>query len=143
MFGMDSLVKTNDPVIDFSCLSKWNVSNVIYMNQMFQNVNVKSYLPFKNWNVGNVQNFKAMFNATNASTVTILSGLENWDVSSATSMEGMFADNVSLTDASSINNWAIKSSINFTNMFSSTPVHPEFTKVAGTWDSSGTFTPNA
>ena len=146
MFGIggnDRSSKTGDPVIDFSPLANWNVSNVTNMMSMFLNVNIKSYNVFINWNVGKVQDFNNMFNATSASTVTTLTGLENWDVSSATNMEGMFADNFSLTDASAINNWNINSSINFTNMFVHTPVHPEFTQVQGTWDSGGTFTPNA
>ena len=41
-----------------------------------------------------------------------------------------------------INDWNISSSANFTQMFASTPSHPEFTKVAGTWNN-GTFTPTS
>ena len=142
MFGMDAN-KTGNPVIDFSPLANWNVSNVTNMMAMFQNVNIKSYNVFINWNVGKVQDFNNMFNATRASTVTTLAGLENWDVSSATNMGNMFADNVSLTDSSAINDWNINANTNFTNMFVNTPSHPEFSKFPnGTW-SNGTFTPNA
>ena len=84
-----------------------------------------------------------MFNATSSSTVTTLEGLENWNVSSATNMNSMFQDNASLTDASAINDWNINPSAKFTKMFANTPVHPEFTKVAGTWDAYGDFVPNA
>ncbi len=146
MFGMagSGTTKTGDPVIDFSALSNWDVSSVTSMASMFQNVSILSYQTFTNWNVGKVQSFSNMFNQTGASTVTTLDGLENWNVSSATNMTAMFQDNVSLTDASAINNWNIKSSITFTDMFHTTPVHPEFTKFPnGTWDSNGTFTPNA
>ena len=144
MFGLSpGKTKVNDAIIDFSSLSNWNVSKVENMQSMFQNVNVKSYLPFENWNVSRVQDFSYMFNATPSSSITTLSGLENWDVSSAVYMSNMFFENVSLTDASAINNWNIKSSIDFTGMFGHDSVHPEFTKVTGTWDENGTFTPNA
>ena len=60
-------------------------------------------------------------------------------------MAGMFYNNRYLTDASGINDWNISASANFTSMFGgNTPSHPEFTKFPnGTWDSNGTFTPNA
>ena len=130
-------------IFDATVIANWNTGNVTDMSGMFCNRSVSSYLPFKNWNVGNVQDFNRMFNATSSTSITTLSGLENWDVSSATNMEGMFWDNVSLTDASAINNWNINANINFTYMFINAPVHPEFTKVSGTWDSEGTFTPNS
>ena len=143
MFGLGSgITKMNDIIIDFSPLANWNVSNVTNMGSMFQNINIQSYEPFRNWNVSKVTDFSNIFNQTSASTVTTLTGLENWDVSSATYMNWMFADNYSLTDASAINNWNVNSSIDFTQMFYHDTVHPEFTKVSGTWDSEGTFTPN-
>ena len=52
----------------------------------------------------------------------------------------MFASNSSLENATPINNWNIHREANFYRMFGSTPTHPEFTKVQGTW-SNGTFTP--
>lgn len=144
MFGLGSeKEKTGNPVIDFDALKNWDVSNVTDMYSMFQNINIKSYEAFRNWNVGKVTNFSNMFNQTSRSNVTTLSGLENWNVSSATTMNSMFYDNYSLTDASAINGWNINSSIDFTKMFKSSPVHPEFTKVTGTWSSDGTFTPSA
>ncbi len=142
LFGMAAdTSKTGYSIVDFSALSNWNTGSVRNMEGMFQNINISSYLPFKNWNVSNVEDFSSMFNQTYLSTTTTLNGLENWDVSSATDMSGMFRDNASLTDASAINNWNINSNINFSSMFYNTPVHPEFTRVAGTWDSNGTFTP--
>ncbi len=135
--------RKGDSIIDVFFLSNWNTSNVIDMSYMFHNVSISSYIPFKNWNVGKVQNFSNMFNQTDASTVITLAGLENWDVSSATDMSAMFLQNVSLTDASAINNWNINASINFGGMFGGAPSHPEFTNVFGTWDSEGTFIPNA
>ena len=142
MFGMNSTpVKNNIISMDF--LQNWDVSNVTNMQAMFQNINVASFLPFANWNVGKVENFKNTFNQSTNSTVTSLAGLENWDVSSAINMENMFQELASLTDASAINNWNIINVTSFGNMFnSSNGVHPDFTRVSGTWIN-GTFIPNS
>ena len=42
---------------------------------------------------------------------------------------------------SGINDWDLNENARYTNMFQNAPTHPEFTKVDGTWDSNGTFTP--
>ena len=141
-FGLSTgKVKRDNAVVDFSILSNWDVSNVTDMGYFFQNINILSFAPFKNWNVSNVENFSGTFNQTKFGVITNLEDLRYWDVSSATNMSSMFQDNESLVDASAINDWNINSSIDFTNMFIHTPVHPEFTRVTGTWDSDGTFTP--
>lgn len=75
--------------------------------------------------------------------ITNLEALANWDVSNITDMSYAFYQCSNLVDASAINEWNIKSTANFTQMFGNTPVHPTFTKVAGTWDSNGTFTPSS
>ena len=130
-------------ILDANIFANWDVSNVVDMSYMFQNRSLNSYYPLRNWDVSKVQDFAGMLNATTSSPITTLSGLENWNVSSATDMSYMLQDNFALTDASAINNWNINSSIEFTKMFSQAPVHPEFTKVTGTWDSEGTFTPSS
>jgi len=131
-------------VSDFSSVANWNVEKVEDMSYLFANLIINSYLPFSNWNVGRVKNFISTFNLSESYlTPTSLSGLENWNVSSATDMSYMFQDNLGLLDASAINNWDINSSINFSHMFYRASVHPTFTRVAGTWDANGTFTPNA
>ncbi len=129
------------PILDANIFANWDVSNVTNMGGVFQNRSLNSYYPLRNWDVSKVQNFARLFNATSSSTITTLSGLENWNVLSATDMSYMFSDNFALTDASAINNWNINSGINFEGMFYHDTVHPEFTKVTGTWDSEGTFTP--
>ena len=89
LIGSNDGKKNGDPIIDVSFLSEWDTSKVKNMSYMFHNVSISSYIPFKNWNVSLVQNFQDMFNATSASTVTTLEGMENWDVSSATNMNGI------------------------------------------------------
>ena len=76
----------------------------------------------------------------NNTSLTSLDGLEDWDVSNVTTFNYMFGSNYSLNDASAITDWDIPTTTSFYRMFSSTSVHPEFSKVSGTW-SGGTFTP--
>ncbi|MBR3353568.1 BspA family leucine-rich repeat surface protein [Candidatus Saccharibacteria bacterium] len=149
MYGMffDATILT-----DLTPLTEWDVSNVTDMGSMFQNVNIASFLPLSKWDVGKVQNFSRTFDQTNKSTVTTLAGLEKWNVSSATNMSRMFADSVSLTDASAINGWDIRGVVlgtgaestneGFNRMFNKSPVHPTFTLLPGTWNSNGTFIPS-
>ena len=153
MFGLRAgESKIGNPIIDLTPLANWKVSNVTDMHCMFQNNNIASFLPLRNWNVGKVRDFNNMFNQTKKSTTTTLAGLENWDVSSATNMSSMFADSVSLTDASAINGWNIRNVVlgtgaesvdeGFNHMFVGAPVHPTFTLRLGTWNSNGTFIPS-
>lgn len=137
-----SNVKVNDAIIDLSPLANWNVSKVEDMNMMFQNNNIESFKPLKKWNVSNVRDFGRTFYQTNKSTTTSLEGLENWNVKSATNMYSMFANGVSFENVSAINDWDVTGVTNFESMFynSKNGIHPEFSKVTGTWDSNGTFT---
>lgn len=154
MFGMGpGESKTGHPVIDLTPFTGWNVANVTDMAMLFQNVNIESFYPLRNWNVGRVEDFSNAFNQTLHSTTTTLTGLENWNVSSAKNVAMMFAHSVSLTDASAINGWNITGVIpstgeetdseGFNRMFYRSPVHPTFTLRSGTWNSEGTFTPSS
>ena len=94
-----------------------------------------------NWRIEYVTNMQRMFSGCNG--LTNLNFLSNWNVKVANYVQ-MFQSCANLTDASGINDWNINAIAMFTDMFKSTPVHPEFTKFPnGTWDSNGTFTPNA
>ena len=120
-------------------LKDWNTSSATTMYCMFQNYNIKSFEPFRKWNVSKVEDFSNMFNQTKWTTVTTLSGLEEWDVSSAKVMNDMFFDGHKLEDVSAIENWDVTNVENFNSMFSGSKVYPQFTKVNGTWKN-GTFT---
>ena len=74
-------------------------------------------------------------------SITDLSAISKWNVSNVTCMDSMFFGCSELTGASGINNWDITKVESFSSMFWNSPTHPEFTKVTGTWDDSGTFTP--
>lgn len=76
-------------------------------------------------------------------SITSLAGLENWNVSSATSMFAMFYGLSNLTDATAIADWNVTSSINFTKMFQNCNKVTLliFINLPGTWDSNGTYIP--
>lgn len=80
--------------------------------------------------------FQANYKLTN------LYYLKDWDVSKIISFNYMFSNTTGLQDASAINNWNIKANANFNKKFNSSPTHPEFTKVSGTWNNNATFVPN-
>ncbi len=165
--SMSCLLYNDQYIEDYSFLKYFDSSSLLYISQMFQdNVNFNSLSYLKDWDVSKVKNFYLVF--AGCTSLTNLEGLENWDVSNAEIMERMFdetsalndisaikdwnvskvtnynfmfAYNSSLQDASPINEWNISKTATFRYMFYDTPSHPEFIKVPGTWNSSGTFTP--
>ena len=74
---------------NFDCdLSNWDVSNVKDMSYMFTYC-FKFNCDLSNWDVSNVTNMKHLFNGC---SIFIGKGLENWDVSKVTDMRYMFND---------------------------------------------------
>ena len=127
---------------DLNGLLNWNVSNVTSMTGMFQYcTSLRDLSGISSWNVSNVADLMSLFSADAA--ITNLDDLSNWNTSSVTNMKWAFSACSSLEDASGINNWDISNVTDFTTMFYQTPVHPEFTKRAGTWNNKGTFIPSA
>ncbi len=122
-------------------LSSWSVNSVQYMNGMFNLcISLIDISALRNWDVSNVMYMHVMFSG--CVNLINVNALANWNVENVINFKQMFYVVPSLEDASGINNWNINSTANFTLMFGgTTPVHPEFTKVQGTW-SNGTFTPN-
>ena len=131
---------TNTGIISLNGLENWNVSKVTTMISTFDNAtSLTSLEALRNWDVSNVISMNGIFSRTN---ITNLDGLENWNVSKVTAFYGAFSQISNLTDANSINDWDIQRTANFNFMFFDAPIHPEFTKVQGTWNNVGTFTPN-
>lgn len=142
--------ESDKKLTNINALANWDTSNVTNMSyaitgyNMLENINALKY-----WNTSKVTNMKAMFGADydigGGIGITNLSALSNWDVSKVTDMSYMFMNCNNITDASAINDWNIQNVNDFTKMFgdgdSGTSIHPEFTKVLGTW-SGGTFIPN-
>ena len=134
-------IYNNHIIEDYGFLKYLRTSDVTNMQDMFYgNFNFNHTIYLKDWDVSNVTNMYGMF--TYGNELSTLEGLENWDVSKVNDMTHMFSWNSKLTDVSAINDWNIKSTTNFNYMFNRNPVHPEFTKVPGTWDSFGTFIPS-
>ena len=142
----------NTKISDISELSGWNVGRVNNMDYMFSETNISNLTPLLTWDTKNVTTMGSMLR--NCSNITTLNGLQNWDVkkvmnfsegsdSNQDHIEGTFEGLTSLSDASAINNWDINPNAIFIRMFLDTPVQPTFSKVAGTWNSIGSFIPNA
>ncbi|MGN1270270.1 MAG: BspA family leucine-rich repeat surface protein [Clostridia bacterium] len=166
-----SVMSQNKKLKNFDALSGWNISNVtdlsnalcgyknleninglkywdtskvekmsgLFGNPDMNNTKINDLTALSDWNVSNVTDMSYLFYGCD---ITNLSALSNWDVSNVTNMQNMFYGCSKLTDASGINDWNIVNVINFGYMFYSTPTHPEFTKVIGTWDDNGTFNLN-
>ena len=121
--------------------NKFDTSKVTDMYGLFaNNTLIEDYSFLIYLNTENVENMQHMF-LYNYGLIN-LNNLSTWNVGKAMSMVAMFGFCSNLQDASAINNWDINADIDFTNMFKNTTVHPIFTKVSGTWDSEGSFTPN-
>ncbi|MBQ5657729.1 MAG: BspA family leucine-rich repeat surface protein [Bacteroidaceae bacterium] len=74
-------------------VSKWDTSKVENMQHMFFGCVALEKLDVANWNTGKVKNFYATFADSGHNTGAMLFtelAVENWDVSSAENMEGMF-----------------------------------------------------
>ncbi len=125
---------------DLHGLENWDVSKVTGFINVFANIQtLKSIEALKNWDTSNTTYMTYLFWMN--SSLKKLKGLEDWDVSNVTMFSNMFAGCGSLEDASAINNWNIQKTADFTGMFRFISIHPEFTKVPGTW-SKGTFIPS-
>ena len=169
MEGLLYAWNSNNRKLDINGLKNWNTSNVKNMSSMFVGTGIENTEPLSSWNTSKVANMGSMFGDGDCGgTLKNLDGISNWDVSNVTdmslmfylclvetldaisnwnvnnveNMSSMFSNCKNLTDASGINDWNIKSDCDFTNMFSNCSTHPNFTKITGTWDENGTFTPN-
>ena len=116
---------------DITGLSNWNTANVTDMNEMFRYskiTNLDALAPGKDgnpniWNTGNVTNMMNMFQ--NDTSLTNISGIVDWDVSSVT-----FSD----------------TSNRFRDMFRNTGATLggfSFTNRPGSFDNDGTYIPNS
>lgn len=140
--NMSYMFTTCSVLANIDSLANWDTSKVTDMSWMFGNddggaMEISDLTPIEKWNVGNVIDMNSMFLGCKIKNINSLS---NWNVSNLASVSQMFQGNP-ITDASGINNWNITKVTDFAGMFYLCPTHPEFTKVTGTWDESGTFTP--
>ena len=127
---------------DLTELATWNTGNVTNMSAMLSQCSKLADLTgLATWNVENVTNMSGMFES--CTSITDLTPIKDWNTSSVTNMRYVFNRCENLVNASAINDWKIANVTDFYHMFAGCPSHPTFTKRAGTWDSSGTFTPTS
>jgi len=130
---------------DISGLKNWNTSSVTDMSFLFADTDSGAFMqlsnisPLLNWDVSKVQNMESMFLGCKMESLLALS---DWDVSNVKNMSLMFRGCKKLSDASAINNWNITNVTNFDRMFYQSLSYPNFNKIKGTWDDTGTFVPN-
>ncbi len=120
-------------------MKNWDVSNVTNMSAAFIGSGLISLEGLKNWDTSSVEDMSYVFRHCNH--LESLSGIEQWNVESVTTFSYMFDGMPNLSDASAIHDWDIPTTASFYRMFNATSVHPEFSKVPGTWRG-GTFTPS-
>ena len=90
-----------------SDIGGWDVSNVTDMRSMFKNTSFNSDI--NDWDVSNVTNMSYMFKSSNYNQP-----LNNWDVSNVTSMYHMFAES---NYNQPLNNWDVSNVIDMSSMF--------------------------
>ena len=94
-------------------ISKWNVSNVINMEDMFYLCeNLESIGDVSSWDVSKVKNMCCMFFANENINVD----LSSWDVSKVENMDTMFYK-CNKFDFSTIENWDVSNCYNMDDMF--------------------------
>lgn len=134
------LIFSSTDLTDISALRRWDVSKVTDMRFIFRNnYNLEDLSALSNWNTISATDFTSAFRELKK--IKDLEAFRNWNVSNVETFGSMFSGDSALEDASAINDWNIQSGTSFTNMFSGCNVHPTFSKRSGTWDSSGTFSP--
>ena len=91
-------------------ISKWNVSNVKYMQFMFDGYE-KFNCDLSNWDVSKVENMKGIFSWC----IKFNCDLSKWDVSNVTNMDFMF-DNCNKFDCD-LSKWDVSNVLNMICMF--------------------------
>ena len=91
-------------------ISKWNVSNVKYMQFMFDGYE-KFNCDLSNWDVSKVENMKGIFSWC----INFNCDLSKWDVSNVTNMDFMF-DNCNKFDCD-LSKWDVSNVLNMICMF--------------------------
>ena len=122
-------------VTDVTPLANWDMSNVTSTERMFEQCpNLSDITPLANWNTSNVQNFSHMFLACK-SLRNRLNTISKWDISSATSIEGLFEGDTDLTDLTPLANWDVSKIENFARLFEDCSNLTDLTPIAD-WNTS-------
>ncbi|MDD3264074.1 MAG: BspA family leucine-rich repeat surface protein [Candidatus Nanoarchaeia archaeon] len=105
-------------------INEWNVSNVVSMNDMFNNaINFNSYIG--DWDVGNVTSMSNMFSGASSFNQP----LNNWNVGKVTNMYQMFSGASSFNQP--LNNWNVSNVLSMVYMFYNAPL---FNQPLNSWE---------
>ena len=114
--GIDNIINASymfyycESLISLPDISKWNTSNIRYINGLFSYCNSLLSLPdISKWNVDKINNFDCMFEE--CLSLKSLPDISNWDTSNASSMNYMFKNCKSLISLPDISKW------NYTNKY--------------------------
>ena len=107
---MDELFSSCIGVTDLTPLANWDVSSVESLCYTFNRMGIQSLDGLENWDVSNVKYFNngygdAIFDY--CQSLTDISAITNWDVSSAIDLNSIFADCTNLSDISALANWDV------------------------------------
>jgi surface protein len=106
-------------------LNSWNVSNVLIMNQMFAYCRVLTQ-SFSNWNPAKVNNMSQMFQNQASSTRPVAgvgpTGLGSWDVGKVENFSAMF-EYCAEDFNPDVTNWNVSSATNLQTMFAHTAMN--------------------
>ncbi|MFK5855594.1 MAG: BspA family leucine-rich repeat surface protein [Bacteroidota bacterium] len=122
VFNMRGIFSNCSSMIGNSSFGNWDVSNVLFMNNMFQGTLFN--IDISNWNMSSVTSTAAMFN----SATNFNQNIGSWDVSSVTDMASMFAGAISFNQ--DIGNWDVSSVTKMSTMFE----RSNFNLDIGNWD---------
>ena len=107
---------------NFNCdLSRWNVSNVEYMQCMFYGCN-KFNCDLSRWNVSNVKNIYSMF----AHCEQFNCDLSNWNLSKVDDIHNMFYKCKNFRQ--NLDDWNISKNVNMWDAFTFCPTQPKWYK---------------
>ena len=137
-------------ITDLSPIANWDTSKVTDMTFMFGSngtttgLRITSLDALKDWDVSSVTSLNQTFK--NCTLLASLDGVKDWDVSSVTSLNQTF-NRCAFTDATAIEGWDVTNVTTFNMMFANNTSLPNdkrpiFTVRPGSWNNSGTYTPN-
>ena len=98
-------------------VSNWDTSNVTSIKYIFQSCSKLTQLDVSNFDTSNVTTMYAMFNG--CSQLTTIGDVSNWDTSTVKNMGYMFSGCSQLTTIGNISNWVTSNVENMSWMFAS------------------------
>ncbi len=112
---MNGLFRYNEALTDISAIENWDVSNVEIAFFLFYDCkSITDFTPIANWNTSN---FKDLYMAFSYLTVTNLDFLAKWDTGNVEDFTGLLYANQQLTDITGIEHWDMSSATTLASFF--------------------------